>query len=405
MTQHFHPTLLARGFYLILACGLSILFLVACLLLRTIGTRFAGDVSDFITLISAVLIFAAILLLGFVILHLLRLAFSLSPSWTIDGEGIQYRRIGSFGTARVHWRDIAGAKRKGIFKHYSLILSLRPTANIEGKQNFLYVVVKNIFSLIFPSRLRTIKSGFGHKNPKAPSFIRIFEPTINIPIEKLEKLVQGKIDLYYLNPKAATALLSSDQHNNVSARHQSIKTGYSMGYVSRAIPLGIVILLPITSFLLGFERHQRNLGSDPQVKITQLLLKRAKAGNADAQNKMGWRYDRGVGVGKSRSRAVYWYKLSAKQGFAKAQYNLGLAYYYKRGVKRDYRKSIEWFSKAAGRVNGRAEYFLGVMHEKGKGVAKSTGKATNFYRKSAALGYSRGKKALRRMTKQTSHLN
>ena len=405
MSQHFHPTILGRFFYLCLACGISILFLFACLLLRTVGTRFATDVSDVIALILAVLIFAATLMLGFVILHLLRLAFSSSPSWTIDGEGIQYRMIGSFGTARVHWRDISGAKRKGIFKRYSLILSLRPTANIAVKHNFLYVTAKRIFSLIFLFRLRAIKSGFGHKNPKATSFIRIFEPTINVPIEKLEKLIQGKIDLYYLNPQATTNLLSSDQGNNVSARHQSIKTGYSMGYVPRAIALGILVLLPISSFLLGLERHQHNLGFDPQVKITQVLLKRAKAGDADAQNKMGWRYDGGVGVEKSKSRAIYWYKLSAKQGFAKAQYNLGLAYYYKRGVKRDYRKSIEWFSKAAGRVNGRAEYFLGVMHEKGKGVAKSTGKATNFYRKSAALGYSRGKKALRRMTKQTSHLN
>ena len=441
MTQHFHPTILGRLFYLCLTCGLSILFLLACLLLRTVGTRFAADDTDILGLIAGILIFAAAILIGFVILHLFRLALSPSPSLIIDAEGIQYRMIGSLKTAKIKWPDVLATQRQGIFKHISLIVVPRQTAEIQTKQHFLYIAAKNIFPLIFLFWLSALKNLQGGSKPTLRRNIRIFRPTIDVPFEKIEKLIQERIKLVYLTTETATTQPKIQTNKSVSAKQHTNKLRGSIGFVFRALALGVVLLLPIASFSSGFKKFERQLQFDPQVQRTQLLFKQAKAGNADAQNKLGWRYDRGVGIRKSKSRAAYWYKLSAKQGFAKAQYNLGLAYQFKRGVKRNYRKAAKWFrrasyqdlnlatealaglyytgkgvtrsypkaielfGKAVGKGNGRAEYFLGIMHEKGQGVVKSTDEATNFYKKSAALGYKHAKKALLRMEKQTSRLN
>ena len=43
---------------------------------------------------------------------------------------------------------------------------------------------------------------------------------------------------------------------------------------------------------------------------------------AEAQNNLGWMYQKGLGVDQSDQEAVKWYQKAADQGFAPAQSNL-----------------------------------------------------------------------------------
>ena len=53
------------------------------------------------------------------------------------------------------------------------------------------------------------------------------------------------------------------------------------------------------------------------------LVRKAESGDAKAQAQLGVCYERGDGVAKDYSRAVYWYQKAAAQGQAVAINNLG----------------------------------------------------------------------------------
>ena len=58
----------------------------------------------------------------------------------------------------------------------------------------------------------------------------------------------------------------------------------------------------------------------------EVLLKKAKQGDAEAQNDLGLMYRFGQGVLQNDKEAVRWYHLAAEQGHANAQFNLGVMY-------------------------------------------------------------------------------
>ncbi len=69
------------------------------------------------------------------------------------------------------------------------------------------------------------------------------------------------------------------------------------------------------------------------VEAVKWYRKAAENGYADAQNRLGVRYDRGEGVEKNSYEAVKWYRKAAEQGHAKAQCNLGICYEDQDGIE------------------------------------------------------------------------
>ena len=84
-----------------------------------------------------------------------------------------------------------------------------------------------------------------------------------------------------------------------------------------------------------------------------ILTPLAWAGNADAQNTLGWMYDYGHGVEENDAEAVKWYRPAAEQGNAIAQNNLGKMYEYGIGVSQNDEEAIKWYRSAA--EQGHAE--------------------------------------------------
>ena len=94
------------------------------------------------------------------------------------------------------------------------------------------------------------------------------------------------------------------------------------------------------------------------------LVKKAQAGNANAQYNLGVLYDTGVGVSKDEKEAVKWYTKSAEQGFARAQSFLGVCYYKGKGVEKDEKESVKWLTKGAAQGDADAKEALEELKSK-----------------------------------------
>ncbi len=87
----------------------------------------------------------------------------------------------------------------------------------------------------------------------------------------------------------------------------------------------------------------------------------AERGNAVAQARLGWMYEKGEGVPQDYAQAAAWYLKAAEQGNAVAQSDLGVMYEYGEGVPQDYAQAAAWYRKAAEQGNAIAENALRVL--------------------------------------------
>jgi len=152
------------------------------------------------------------------------------------------------------------------------------------------------------------------------------------------------------------------------------------------------------------------------------LLKRAAAGDVDAQIRMGNRYLCGVTVevdldeaskwfllaGKSGSaagfmslglhysgsakprdvaKAMYFYEKAAKLGHVDAQLNLGRFYFVGDGVEQDYVKARKWIQKAAAQGSPQGYFLMGALYDGELGLKRDIKKAIKFYELSIEGGY------------------
>jgi Caspase domain/Sel1 repeat len=79
----------------------------------------------------------------------------------------------------------------------------------------------------------------------------------------------------------------------------------------------------------------------------QVWLPRAQEGDADAQNKVGEIYERGMGTHPDYEQAALWYKRAAEQGFSRAEINLGFLYEKGLGVPKDLQTALNWYRKGS----------------------------------------------------------
>lgn len=119
------------------------------------------------------------------------------------------------------------------------------------------------------------------------------------------------------------------------------------------------------------------------------LLKRAQAGDANAQNELGIHYSEGKGLPQNYLEAKDWFKKAADQGHTGAQVNLGTLYSLGQGAPFSDHMALFWFQKAADQRNALAFAKLGMMYERGRGVAQNLVEAHMWYNLSAAYGEKR----------------
>ncbi|MDR1828466.1 MAG: sel1 repeat family protein [Methylobacteriaceae bacterium] len=88
--------------------------------------------------------------------------------------------------------------------------------------------------------------------------------------------------------------------------------------------------------------------ADPRIEdeAESWLLKAADQGLADAQHRLGYLYQHGIGVPKDIAHAEEWYRKAAAQGFSAPLYNLGYIYAAGDGVEPDAARADYWFGRA-----------------------------------------------------------
>ncbi|WP_224246712.1 tetratricopeptide repeat protein [Hyalangium gracile] len=92
-----------------------------------------------------------------------------------------------------------------------------------------------------------------------------------------------------------------------------------------------------------FSRASQLLEKGRLQDAFRIFLEAAKAGDSSAQVNVGYLYDTGQGVSRSRAQAMAWYRKAARQGEAAAANNIGTIY-------RDEGRlglAMRWFGKAA----------------------------------------------------------
>ena len=116
------------------------------------------------------------------------------------------------------------------------------------------------------------------------------------------------------------------------------------------------------------------------------LLKKARSGDAAAQNELGDCYKYGDGVGQDVTEAKNWYEKAAEQGVVEAQRNLGFYYIfgYEEGKEE---KGLEYFLKAASQGDAEAQHTIGKFFKEGTIVSQNDKSAFYWYSKAADQGY------------------
>ena len=82
------------------------------------------------------------------------------------------------------------------------------------------------------------------------------------------------------------------------------------------------------------------------------VIEQAKAGDAEAQYKLGYDYFLGRGVPVDYVQAAIWWRKAADQGYPQAQNNLGVLYNSGKGVPQSYAEAYFWQNLAASRASG-----------------------------------------------------
>lgn len=115
-------------------------------------------------------------------------------------------------------------------------------------------------------------------------------------------------------------------------------------------------------------------------------LKKAEAGDAEAQFFTGRAYDRGEGVPQDYAKARAMYEKAAAQGNAKAMNNLGSLHLNGRGMPKDTKAAVEWFKKSAEHGADRAQFTLGACLQEGLGMERNLPEAVEWFERAASQG-------------------
>ncbi|HYU45589.1 MAG TPA: GAF domain-containing protein [Terriglobales bacterium] len=169
-----------------------------------------------------------------------------------------------------------------------------------------------------------------------------------------------------LTPSILEALLQPEPEAKAGTEPQRVRPSSRLQLGLMALVLAIVALA--LGYLLAPSIERRGSGVNARAAnrpaavssqnaarnskdedSPEALRKRADAGEADAQWRMGARYHEGDGVRQDDTQAVQWFLRAAQQGHVGAQATLGAYYWAGRGVPPDLSRAYFWSTLAFAR--------------------------------------------------------
>jgi TPR repeat protein len=101
--------------------------------------------------------------------------------------------------------------------------------------------------------------------------------------------------------------------------------------------------------------------TSPQLLAARAVTLAAARGDAKAQTRLGFMFERGIGVPQNYDQAAQWYHRAAEQGDPRGQFHLGLLFSKGFGVPSDFLLAYKWLNLAASRVgNAEREYYVRI---------------------------------------------
>lgn len=135
-----------------------------------------------------------------------------------------------------------------------------------------------------------------------------------------------------------------------------------------------------------------------QLRAEAAVRKAAKAGNPEAQFRLGVMFGNGDGVGLDYAQALAWFEKAAAQGHENALITLAWMYANGTGVALDEGRARELYLEAARRGSAKAQYVVGTMYRFAQyGVGKDIATAVDWYLKAANQGMPTAQFALGKM--------
>jgi TPR repeat protein len=105
----------------------------------------------------------------------------------------------------------------------------------------------------------------------------------------------------------------------------------------------------------------------------------AEAGRTAAQFELGRMYRDGVGVMPDGKTALLWFRRAAEQGETEACNSVGELYLGHGGIPPDDQAALTWFFRAAERGSARAMYNIGLRYAEGHGVDRDEIEAFKWF--------------------------
>jgi TPR repeat protein len=120
-----------------------------------------------------------------------------------------------------------------------------------------------------------------------------------------------------------------------------------MSYLEERFLLKQISIL-VTSSIIWISPHL-------EAQSLQVNKRKAKQGDAIAQNQLGIAYAIGEGVPQNFTTALKWFRLAAEKGYVEAQYNLGIFYLNGEAIEEDYVLAYMWLTLAGEQGNEGAK--------------------------------------------------
>lgn len=136
------------------------------------------------------------------------------------------------------------------------------------------------------------------------------------------------------------------------------------------------------------ETREAAQAAETMAAAAASFLERAKAGDAEAQFRLGQALRKGQGVAMDSVAAATWLREAADQGHAEAQYALAEMYERGEGVPQSDARALHWYGKAAEQGQAAAQVGLATLI-----VNSGNGKLADAYmwfERAAAAGHANG---------------
>lgn len=190
--------------------------------------------------------------------------------------------------------------------------------------------------------------------------------------------------------------LSADQNNPI-AQYALAELFYKGKGVSKSLDQAFMFYQKATDngyilaqVFFAFALLKENIHLEKAVDYLKLALHDGSSialNLADiVQYELAVCYECGLGIKKSNSNALLYYKLSSDNGYQFAQNRLGNAYQQGHlGLAKSYEKAFYYHNLAAQQDDGASLLAIGQLYEKGLGVDQSFENAFQSYKKAAEI--------------------